>query len=104
LASSSVPQLDNSQILHWDLSLPSDLAEWYSVGTGLSHQPLPGDTVVAISGQRAISAVHSQGVNTRIISDKEAARICSPVFSCPPNSVLWVLCEGDGGAALRYAS
>jgi hypothetical protein len=103
LASSSVPQSDNSQILHWDMSQPSDLAKWYSVGTGLSHRPSPGDAVVAISGQQAISAVHSRGVNTRIISDKEAARICSPDFSCPPNSVLWVLCEGDGGAALRYA-
>lgn len=94
---------EDSSILHWDMTRPSDVATWTRVGTGLEHQQLPGDPVIAASGERALLAIHSGGVSSRALSEKEAARISSPDFISPPESVLWVLCEGDGGAALRYA-
>jgi len=94
---------DLSKAIHWDLTHSDDLARWYPVGPALEDCQTPGDLVVAMSGDQALSALHSGGASSRLLSDKEAARLDSPDFICPPNSVLWVLCEGDGGATLRYA-
>lgn len=103
LAQDTIIQSGTSTILHWDLTQPDDLSKWTCIGPALEHRPKPGEPIVAISGERALSAIHVQGVNSRCLSDKESARIESPDFDCPSNSLLWVLCEGDGGAALRYA-
>ncbi|MBX3424006.1 MAG: PSD1 domain-containing protein [Pirellulaceae bacterium] len=97
-----------SPALAWDLSQPAELSQWHCVGSGVQQdqhrQPVGcGEFVVSLDGDRAVAAMLSGGVCSRTLSDKEAARLSSPDFICPPDSVLWVLCEGDGGAAMRYA-
>lgn len=86
----------------WNLSQATDAAKWFRVGIGLENENLQGDIIVATQGEAAIQSLHFGGLTSRSLSDKDPARLSSPDFECPKESVLWVQAEGDGGASLRY--
>ncbi len=86
----------------WDLNDAQVANKWIRTGVGLEHLTVPGEIIALIAGDRAIDELHSGGITSRSISDKDSARLSSPDFVCPKDSVVWILAEGDGGASFRY--
>ncbi len=86
----------------WDLSQAADAGKWFRVGLGLEGENQQGDLILSTQGESAIQSIHFGGPTTRSLSDKDPARLSSPDFLCPKESVLWVQAEGDGGASIRY--
>lgn len=86
----------------WDLSQATDAAKWFRVGMGLEGENKQGDLILSTQGDSAIQSIHFGGPTTRSFSDKDPARLSSPDFLCPKESVLWVQAEGDSGASIRY--
>ena len=86
----------------WDLSQATDAAKWFRVGMGLEGENKQGDLILSTQGDSAIQSIHFGGPTTRSFSDKAPARLSSPDFLCPKESVLWVQAEGDSGASIRY--
>ncbi|MFO0943156.1 MAG: DUF1553 domain-containing protein [Pirellulales bacterium] len=95
----------------WDLNDAQVASKWIRTGVGLESSTPIGDIIVSIAGdrsagdrtgERAIEELHSGGLTSRTISDKDSARLSSPDFECPKDSVVWILAEGDGAASFRY--
>lgn len=86
----------------WDLSQAADAGKWFRVGLGLEGGNQQGDLILSTQVDSAIQSIHFGGPTTRSLSDKDPARLSSPDFQCPKESVLWVQAEGDGGASIRY--
>lgn len=85
-------------------------ATWTATGNGLSAGLDSTDAILGPAGQFSLTTEGEQGIRlispaailSDRLSDKHAARLTSADFLAEPNSELWVLAQGTGGAAVRF--
>ncbi len=87
----------------WDLSDPTQAAEWIKTGNGTHHQiSAPGSFSVLVSGEQILDNIHEGGIYTHGLSTRHNGILQSPEFPIDFQK-MWFRYAGAGGVRARPA-
>jgi len=87
----------------WNLGEPATAARWFAYGSGWNGKPaLAGEFAIAHEGDRALTGIYPAAVISHALTEKQGARFESPDLHLDAEQDLWILVQGNNGAAARY--